>query len=69
MNNCIGTVKIKEDTIITTKYDGEVSIWSRRGKNTLNYITYNGLTYYLTSNVESEDTELNDDYINQDIEL
>lgn len=68
MNNCIGTVKIREDVLITTKYDGEVNIWSRRGKNTLNYITYNELTYYLTSNIESDDTELNDD-INQDTEL
>lgn len=69
MNNCIGSIKIREDVLITTKYDGEVNIWSRRGKNTLNYITYNGLTYYLTSNIESDDTELNDDYINQDTEL
>jgi hypothetical protein len=64
MDNCVGSVKIKKDIIIITKYNGEVEIWSIKSKDTSNYIIHNGFTYYLTNNIndEDEDEDLNNDY-------
>jgi len=53
MSEILGTIKVLEGRIITTK-NGISEIWSRGGGDPSNYILYNGLTYRLLNGKEEK---------------
>ena len=63
MNECLGTIKIMDESIITTtKCNGVVEIWCRIKSESSCYITYNGVNYYLKNNNIDLDENHEEDY-------
>jgi hypothetical protein len=63
MSNVVGTIKIGEDRIITTK-NNSIDTWTRFGNgDDSKFIIYNGNRYRLLKSKETEVSEVEDDEI------
>ena len=63
MSNVVGTIKIGEDRIITTK-NNSIDTWTRFGNGgDSKFIIYNGNRYKLLKSKETEVSEVEDDEI------
>ena len=65
--NIIGTIKILEDKIITTK-EGITEVWGRWSGDNNNFISYQGSTYKLIRSKEVESKIEKDDYLDDEDE-